>query len=81
MFEQVLNLALTAGAIMLGRVALDGSKVKANASKHKAMSYKRMKEEERNLQAEVRQLLRQTKAADDEEEAGMVRTNVETNCP
>ena len=69
LFEQVLKLALTAGAIKLGRVALDGSKIKANASKHKAMSYKRMKEEERNLRAEVRQLLNQAKAADDEEDA------------
>ncbi len=69
LFEQVLKLALTAGAIKLGCVALDGSKVKANASKHKAMSYKRMKEEERNLRAEVCQLLRQAKAADDEEDA------------
>jgi transposase len=68
-FEQVLQLALTAGAIKLGRVALDGSKVKANASKHKAMSYKRMKEEERELRAEVRQLLQQAKAADEEEDA------------
>jgi transposase len=69
LFEQVLRLALTAGAIKLGRVALDGSKIKANASKHKAMSYKRMKEEEQNLRAEVRQLLKQAKAADDEEDA------------
>jgi transposase len=68
LFEQILQLALTAGAIKLGRVALDGSKIKANASKHKAMSYKRMKEEERNLRAEVRQLLNQAKAADDEED-------------
>jgi len=69
LFEQVLKLALTAGAIKLGRVALDGSKIKANASKHKAMSYKRMKEDEQNLRAEVRQLLNQAKAADDEEDA------------
>jgi transposase len=69
LFEQVLKLALTAGAIKLGRVALDGSKIKANASKHKAMSYKRMKEEGKNLRAEVRQLLKQAKAADDEEDA------------
>jgi len=69
LFEQVLKLALTAGAIKLGRVALDGSKIKANASKHKAMSYKRVKEEEKNLRAEVRQLLKQAKAADDEEDA------------
>ncbi len=69
LFEQVLKLALTAGAMKLGRVALDGSKVKANASKHKAMSYKRMKEEERNLRAQVRQLLTQARNADDEEDA------------
>ena len=69
LFEQVLKLALTAGAIKLGRVALDGSKIKANASKHKAMSYKRMKEDQRNLRAEVRKLLEQAAAADDEEDA------------
>jgi transposase len=69
LFEQVLKLALKAGAIKLGRVALDGSKVKANASKHKAMSYKRMKEDERNLRVEVQRLLKQAKAADDEEDA------------
>jgi transposase len=68
LFEQVLKLALTAGAIKLGRVALDGSKIKANASKHKAMSYKRMKEDEQKLRDEVRQLLKQAKAADDEED-------------
>src|SRR5438876_11783814 len=43
LFQQVLRLALEAGAIKVGRVALDGTKVKANASKHKAMSYGRMK--------------------------------------
>ena len=37
----------------LGHVALDGTKIKANASKHKAMSYKRMKEEEARLEVEV----------------------------
>jgi transposase len=68
LFEQVLKLALTAGAIKLGRVALDGSKIKANASKHKAMSYKRMKEEEKTLRSEVQKLLKQAKAADDEED-------------
>jgi transposase len=69
LFEQVLKLALTAGAIKIGRVALDGSKIKANASKHKAMSYKRMKEDERNLRAEVRKLFNQAKATDDDEDA------------
>src|ERR1022692_1999824 len=46
LFEQVLKMALELGAMKLGRVALDGSKVKANASKHKAMSYDRMGEQE-----------------------------------
>ena len=69
LFQQVLRLALEAGAIKVGRVALDGTKVKANASKHKAMSYARMKEEERSLREEVRKLLAQAKAADDEEDA------------
>src|SRR5467141_814827 len=63
-FRQVLRLALEVGALKLGGVALDGSKVKANASKHKAMSYDRMKEEERQLRAEVKQLLAQAEAAD-----------------
>ncbi len=53
----------------LGRVALDGTKVKANASKHKAMSYDRMKEKERQIRAEVRELLAQAEAADAEEDA------------
>jgi transposase len=68
LFEQVLRLALKAGAMKLGRVAIDGSKVKANASKHKAMSYRRMKERERELREEVRKLFaeadRQDKAED-----------------
>src|ERR1039457_4062907 len=53
----------------LGRVAVDGSKVKGNASKHKAMSYGRMKETEKRLREEVRQLLNQAEAADKEEDS------------
>ena len=68
LFQQVLRLAMKAGAIKLGRVALDGSKVKANASKHKAMSYGRMKQDERALKEEVRKLLAQAKAADEDED-------------
>jgi hypothetical protein len=48
---------------------LDGSKVKANASKHKAMSYGRMQEEEKRLKEEVKRLLQQAEAADEEEDA------------
>src|SRR5205809_3506867 len=68
-FEQVLDLARVMGAPRLGRVALDGTKVKANASKHKAMSYKRMGEKQRQLRAEVKELLAQAEAADAAEDA------------
>jgi hypothetical protein len=69
LFEQVLKIALEAGAMKLGRVALDGTKMKANASKHKAMSYDRMKEKEKQLRNEVHQLLEQAEAADAAEDA------------
>src|SRR5258707_13560032 len=68
LFRQVLRLALEVGALKLGRVALDGSKVKANASKHKAMSYGRMEKTEKRRREEVRKLLKQRKAADKEED-------------
>jgi len=68
-FEQVLDLARVMGAPRLGRVALDGTKVKANASKHKAMSYKRMGEKQRQLRAEVKDLLAQAEATDAAEDA------------
>jgi transposase len=69
LFEQVLKIALETGAMKIGRVALDGTKVKANASKHKAMSYDRMQEKEKQLRAEVKQLLEQAEAADAEEDS------------
>jgi transposase len=68
-FEQVLELARATGAPRLGLVALDGTKVKANASKHKAMSYKRMGEKQRQLRAEVKDLLARAEAADAAEDA------------
>jgi transposase len=67
-FEQVLRLARELGAPRVGRVALDGSKVKANASKHKAMSYGRMREKQQQLRDEVKQLLAQAEAADTAED-------------
>jgi transposase len=69
LFEQVLKIALEAGAMKVGRIALDGTKVKANASKHKAMSYDRMEEKEKQLKAEVKQLLEQAEATDEDEDA------------
>ena len=68
LFVQVLALCHQAGLVKLGHVALDGTKVKANASKHKAMSYQGMKEKAAQLAAEVAELLRQAQAADDEED-------------
>jgi len=68
LFEQVLAMALEVGAVKVGRVSLDGTKVKANASKHKAMSYGRMGEKEQQLKEEVKGLLEQAAAADEEED-------------
>jgi transposase len=68
LFEQVLAMALECGSIKLGRVSLDGTKLKANASKHKAMSYGRMKEKQQQLKEEVKQLLEQAEAADEAED-------------
>ena len=68
LFIQVLALCQRAGLVKLGHVALDGTKVKANASKHKAMSYGRMKEREAQLAAEVAELLERAREVDDEED-------------
>lgn len=68
LFVQVLEMALEAGAMKLGRVSLDGTKIKANASKHKAMSYGRIKEKQQQLKQEVKHLLAQAETADAEED-------------
>jgi len=68
-FEQVLEVARDLGTLRVGRIALDGTKVKANASKHKAMSFGRMKEKTRQLRDEVTQLLAQAEATDAAEDA------------
>jgi transposase len=64
LFVEVLRLCREAGLVKLGHVALDGSKVKANASKHKAMSYKRMKQAEADLKAIVSGWFNKAEAAD-----------------
>ena len=68
LFLQVLKLCETAGLVKLGHVALDGTKIKANASKHKAMSYERMKKREAELKAEVACMLAAAEAADVQED-------------
>ena len=64
LFVQVLLLAREMNVLKLGRIALDGTKVKANASKHKALSYAHAKEIESQLKAEVTALTAQAEAAD-----------------
>jgi len=64
LFTESLRLCREAGMVRLGRVALDGTKVKANASKHKAMSYGRMAEREAALEAEVARILEEAEAID-----------------
>src|SRR5437867_424057 len=69
LFEQVLHLCEKTGLVKLGTVAIDGTKVKANASKHKAMSYSRMQETEKRLRGEVKHMLAQARATDRDEDA------------
>ncbi len=69
LFMQVLQLCQNAGLVKLGHIAIDGTKVKANASKHKAMSYERMSEAEKKLEEEVARLLAEAERVDAEENA------------
>src|SRR5436305_498747 len=69
LFVQILRLCEKAGLVRLGHVALDGTKLRANASKHKAMSYGRMEEKIGELEAQVKQLLAEAEAADQAEDA------------
>lgn len=68
LFIQVLRACQSAGLVKLGHVAIDGTKMKANASKHKAMSYDRMQKDDVRLRAEVETLLAQAEAVDAEED-------------
>jgi transposase/IS5 family transposase len=68
LFKQVVLIAKNSGLIKLGRVAIDGTKMKANASRHKAMSYDRMKQEEKRLESEIAELLKQAERTDRKED-------------
>jgi len=68
LFVGVLQLCQKAGLVKLGHIALDSTKVKANASRHKAMSYGRMKQEEKRLKEEIDQLLSKAQAVDERED-------------
>jgi transposase len=69
LFVQILRLCEKAGLVRLGHVPLDGTKMRANASKHKAMSYGRMEEKVRELEAQVAELMAAAEAADQAEDA------------
>jgi transposase len=69
LFVQVLRLCQAAGMVKLGHVSLDGTKVKANASKHKAMSYDRMQKDEQRFKEKVAELMKAAERADREEDA------------
>ena len=69
LFVQVLRLCQKAGLVRLGHIALDGTKVRANASKHKAMSYGRMEKKVVELEAEVAQLLKRAESVDAQEDS------------
>lgn len=69
LFVQVLQVAREAGVLQLGMVVVDGTKVKASASKHKAMSYGRMQQEADRLRAEVAELTSRAARVDAQEDA------------
>lgn len=69
LFEQVVRIAGEVGLVKMGTLAVDGTKVKASASKHKAMSYGRMKQEQERLAAEIAELTTQASQTDAEEDA------------
>ena len=68
LFVQILQLCQEAGLVKLGHIALDGTKIKANASRHKAMSYGRILKEEKRLTEEIKQSLEKAQAVDQQED-------------
>jgi transposase len=81
LFEQVLGLCRKAGLLKLGRVALDGTKVQANASKHKAMSYERMGTEQLRLKEEIEALLAKADEVDRREDEHFGRDQTALDIP
>jgi len=81
LFVQVLRVCQRAGLVKLGHVSLDGTKIRANASRHKAMSYKRMQEEQTRLRKEIRQLLAQAEETDEAEDRQYGRGHREDELP
>ncbi len=75
LFKETVLLCARLGMVNLGHIALDGTKLKASASKHKAMSYGRMKEEEKRLEREIEELMQQAEAVDREEDEAFGKDN------
>jgi len=81
LFVQVVRLARELGLVKLGVIGLDGTKMKANASKHKAMSYGRMKEQEQKLKQEIEALLERARTIDAQEDARLGVDQAEEELP
>ncbi len=80
-FKETVILCARLGMVNLAHIALDGTKLKANTSKHKAMSYVRMKQEEERLGKEIDELMQQSEVADAEEDAAFGADNNGYNLP
>jgi transposase len=81
LFKQTVIICARLGMVNLGHIALDGTKIKANTSKHKAMSYGRMKQDEERLKKEIEELMRQADVADKEEDQTFGKGNNGYNLP
>ena len=81
LFVQILRLCQEAGMVSLGHVALDGTKVQANASKHKAMSHERMLKAEAQLEKEIRELMRRAELLDAQEDKKYGKGNLGSDLP
>jgi transposase len=68
LFVQVVRIAMEAGLVKMGTLAIDGTKLKANASKHKSMSYERMQAEEKKLEAEISRIIDLARGIDEAED-------------
>jgi len=81
LFKETVLLCARLGMVNLAHIALDGTKLKANTSKHKAMSYGRMKQDEERLEREIDELMRQAEAVDTEEDKAFGKDNNGYNLP
>jgi hypothetical protein len=81
LFVQILRLCQIVGMVSLGHVALDGTKVQANASKHKGMSHERMLRVEKELEKEINALIRKAEILDTQEDRKYGKGNLGSELP